>query len=241
MNTAQPDTLAGHSIDIPPGSSGQVRTTCPQCSHNRRKPADRCLSVNTDESVWHCFNCQWTGGLGGRSHNSVPPAEIEAAKRARKEAEAKRTAVARNCWETGIPLDSSEAHAARLYIESRGLSEAWGLFTSDNFRFHKDIGYWSNGKLIGKSCCIVARVIDRHGEFRAVHRTYIEEGETKITWAEAKKSLGPINRGYVCINPATSHVALTEGIETGLAAYLATGGPSLRYSFHVRDGTRSLE
>ena len=225
MLPAQTDTLADHGINIPPGASGQVRATCPQCSHDRRKPADRCLSINADESVWLCFNCGWAGGLGGREYNSVPPTKKQAAQKARIEAEKKRIAVAKNVWELGIPLSNPEAQPARRYIELRGLREAWDLLKPDTFRFHPDLGYWQNGKLVGKSPCLVAKVIDRHGNFRAIHRIYLEKGGSKITWADAKKSLGPVKRGYVKIIPAQTHVAITEGIETGLAVYLATGIP----------------
>ena len=44
-------------------SSGQVKTKCPKCSHDRKKKGDPCLSVNIDEGVWNCHNCGWTGGL----------------------------------------------------------------------------------------------------------------------------------------------------------------------------------
>ena len=44
-------------------SSGQVKTKCPKCSHDRKKKTDPCLSVNIDDGVWNCHNCGWTGGL----------------------------------------------------------------------------------------------------------------------------------------------------------------------------------
>ena len=44
-------------------SSGQEKTKCPQCSPNRRKGNDPCLSVNIDEGVWNCHHCNWKGSL----------------------------------------------------------------------------------------------------------------------------------------------------------------------------------
>ena len=44
-------------------SSGQVKTKCPKCSHDRKKKNETCLSVNIDEGVWNCHNCGWNGGL----------------------------------------------------------------------------------------------------------------------------------------------------------------------------------
>jgi len=57
-------------IDVPANVVGQYRTTCPQCSHTRRKSTVRCLSVNLDEGVWNCKHCGWSGTL----HDEfVPP------------------------------------------------------------------------------------------------------------------------------------------------------------------------
>jgi twinkle protein len=43
--------------------TGQVATTCPECSHTRKKNKVKCLSVNTDEGVWSCKHCGWSGAL----------------------------------------------------------------------------------------------------------------------------------------------------------------------------------
>ena len=129
MLPAQTDTLADHGINIPPGASGQVRATCPQCSHDRRKPADRCLSINADESVWLCFNCGWAGGLGGREYNSVPPTKKQAAQKARIEAEKKRIAVAKmsGSWASHSRTRRLNQLAVTLSSED---SERLGIYSS---------------------------------------------------------------------------------------------------------------
>ena len=38
------------------GTGGQVATTCPKCSKDRRKKSAKCLSVNTDENIWLCLS-----------------------------------------------------------------------------------------------------------------------------------------------------------------------------------------
>lgn len=55
--------LAAIGIDIPPGKSGNVKTTCPKCSSSRKREHQRekCLYVEADEGVWKCYNCGWTG------------------------------------------------------------------------------------------------------------------------------------------------------------------------------------
>ena len=55
------------------GNSGQEKTTCPQCSAQRRKSNDKCLSVNLDENVWNCFHCGFNGGLSGNNKIYIRP------------------------------------------------------------------------------------------------------------------------------------------------------------------------
>ena len=38
-------------------TSGEVTTTCPVCSHTRKKKNDKCLGVNLTEGVAHCNHC----------------------------------------------------------------------------------------------------------------------------------------------------------------------------------------
>lgn len=43
--------------------SGTAKTICPKCSHTRKKPKDPCLSVDIDNGLFHCHNCNWKGGV----------------------------------------------------------------------------------------------------------------------------------------------------------------------------------
>src|SRR5688500_10435923 len=60
----RPQTWADVGIEIPSGRSGEVDTTCPQCSPTRKKRTARCLSVNTALGTWFCHHCGWAGALG---------------------------------------------------------------------------------------------------------------------------------------------------------------------------------
>ncbi len=51
-------------IDLKGRTSGQFKTTCPKCSHTRKKKSDRCLSVNIDGGIYNCHNCGWSGAIG---------------------------------------------------------------------------------------------------------------------------------------------------------------------------------
>ena len=65
------------SIDLGNRSGVEVQTICPQCSHTRKKPKARCLSVNTVEGIWCCHHCGWAGSLkSGADSPSRPPKRI---------------------------------------------------------------------------------------------------------------------------------------------------------------------
>ncbi len=57
-------------------TSGQEKTQCPKCSHERRKSSDPCLSVNIDEGVWHCHHCGWKGSLNKSVKSLTSPKPI---------------------------------------------------------------------------------------------------------------------------------------------------------------------
>lgn len=59
-------TFADFGIVIEPG---QTRAFCPQCSPDRKKKYDKCLSVDTEKGCWFCHHCGWTGGLGRQTHD----------------------------------------------------------------------------------------------------------------------------------------------------------------------------
>ena len=56
-------TFADFGIDTRGKLSGELKTVCPRCSASRKKRNFPCLNVNLDKSVWHCWHCDWAGGL----------------------------------------------------------------------------------------------------------------------------------------------------------------------------------
>lgn len=51
-----------YNIHIPYGrTSGQVKTTCPNCSSTRGNPKDKSLSCNLDDGTFFCHHCEWKG------------------------------------------------------------------------------------------------------------------------------------------------------------------------------------
>lgn len=69
--THRTQTYADFGISVPAISGGEWRTTCPQCSHTRKKMNDRCLSVNVTKGTWFCHHCQFTGGLSDKTPDDL--------------------------------------------------------------------------------------------------------------------------------------------------------------------------
>lgn len=62
------------NIQISPGRTGEVSTSCPQCSpHRQKNPKAKCLSVNVEKGVWHCNHCDWSGTLKAGSDGPSTP------------------------------------------------------------------------------------------------------------------------------------------------------------------------
>lgn len=56
-------TFTDFGIDLNGKTGVEVKTTCPQCSASRKKKNYPCLNVNTNDGVWHCWHCSWSGSI----------------------------------------------------------------------------------------------------------------------------------------------------------------------------------
>lgn len=54
-----------YGITFQAGATGEIKTTCPKCSEQRKKKNYPCLNVNIEKGVWHCWHCDWSGTLAG--------------------------------------------------------------------------------------------------------------------------------------------------------------------------------
>lgn len=58
-------------IDTRGHLSGEMKTTCPQCSPHRKKKSYPCLNVNLDKGVYFCHHCGWSGGTNNQSRTMI--------------------------------------------------------------------------------------------------------------------------------------------------------------------------
>jgi len=117
-----------------------------------------------------------------------------------------------------VPIHGTPAAA---YLQARGLT----LPDAGDLLFHPDLTHWETKTGYP---ALLGQVRDRSGEVIGLHRTYIvEDGNEvrKAPVAKPKMMLGRVAGGAVQLAPLGNgdRLALTEGIETGLAAQVPEG------------------
>ena len=67
--------FSDYGITIPSNAvgGGNVYTTCPWCSSQRKNKNAKCLSVNIDKGAWICNHCGIVGGLGKNNDYAKEP------------------------------------------------------------------------------------------------------------------------------------------------------------------------
>lgn len=63
----------GIDVNTAKGTGAEVKALCPQCSHTRKKRTQRCLNVNLETGVWHCWHCEWGGKAIDRDRRTYAP------------------------------------------------------------------------------------------------------------------------------------------------------------------------
>jgi twinkle protein len=120
-----------YGIDLPMDASGQKYTTCPECSKDRKKPNDKCLSVDTDRKIWHCHHCQWSGALKNQTQLPMRTPKLNFKKPK---------------WESKKDMPEDAIN----YFEDRGISKATLL--KNDIQFAKDIYFPQVKKKMSAIC-----------------------------------------------------------------------------------------
>lgn len=130
-------------------------------------------------------------------------------------------------WEESRPVVVGDE--VDRYLRNRCLQQAGGYPRS--LRFHPKLGYYekkvgqARSKKIGEYAAMIACVQGPDGHAVTLHRTYLKDGY-KALGRESKKVLSSgINGAAVRLGEPTTELAITEGIETGLAVLVSTGKP----------------
>ena len=132
----------------------------------------------------------------------------------------------RKIWDESRPLAAGDE--VDRYLRNRGLQL---MAYPRALRFHPNLGYYekkvgqARSKKIAEYAAMIACVQGPDGHAVTLHRTYLKDG-LKALGGESKKVLSSgINGAAVRLGDPTNELAITEGIETGLAVHLSTGKP----------------
>jgi phage/plasmid primase-like uncharacterized protein len=130
-------------------------------------------------------------------------------------------------WAQCVPLRIADP--VTLYLKRRLGAALWPL--PECLRFHPALAYWRGAEKLGTFPAMVAPIVTLDGRTVALHRTYLTADGHKADVPTVKKvtgAAGPL--GGACINlhmPVHGVIGVAEGIETALAASLASGVPTI--------------
>ncbi|WP_057464339.1 toprim domain-containing protein [Pseudovibrio sp. POLY-S9] len=245
------------------GSEFTSISGCPACGGRDR------LGFNTAKKVWICRGADQghdaigflmhvnslsfleavealTGRPNPSGQKSKPLTQEQRDAIERKRAAAKAKAEAAEA-EQAEKVEDTKAYSLKLWKEGRSIAgtpaETYllnrGIPKLDwptCLRFHKGLKHQS-----GKTYpALIAQVVDVDGAHMAIWRIFLTRDGQKAPEQYVKLGLAPISGGAVRLAaPSGGRIALTEGIETGLAVMVLTGLPV--WPVLARAGFKNLE
>jgi putative DNA primase/helicase len=234
--------LAG-KLNGKPAGQGRLTAKCP--SHSDRRPS-LSIGVGRDgKTLFHCFVCTQEQvldalrGLGfwpqrhGRSRSPHRRHQMRQTRRypGGDQELLRRGDVAQSLWQ--LSLDG-RGTLAETYLAYRSIHlEHWPA----TIRFHAGLKHPS-GDVWPAMVALVTRGSD--GMPLGVHRTFLNrDGVGKAPVDPQKMMLGPCRGGAIRLADPDDVLMVAEGIETALAAMLATGQPA--WAALSTSGLRTLD
>ncbi|MEO3691657.1 toprim domain-containing protein [Roseateles sp. DJS-2-20] len=157
-------------------------------------------------------------------HVAEAAAEREAEQRQQWAENAGRIA---RLWAQCVPLVAGDP--VTLYLKRRGFAGVWPLPAC--LRLHRALPCWDGDKKIGTHPAMVAPLVAPDGRIVALHRTYLTADGRKADVPTVKKltaTAGPLAGACIPLHePQRGVIGIAEGIETALAAWLASGLPTV--------------
>jgi hypothetical protein len=210
------DILNEYGIEWRSTAPGPFYTSCPQCSHTRKKRNDRCLAgtIYPDGGVgWRCFHCGWTGGGSLGSSRCIIRSNARSRVRVPSPARPDNRAIALAIW--------NEARDPRGTIVERYLMVERGLrlpdeIAGDVVRFHPALFF--EGARIPGMVALFRDIVTN--EPCGIHRIFLDSEGRKIK----RKMLGRASGAAIKLDAdenVTLGLIIGEGIETCIAAQLA--------------------
>lgn len=130
-------------------------------------------------------------------------------------------------WAQCLPLVPGDP--VTLYLKRRGFGGVCPL--PEVLRYHRALPYWQGAEKLGTFPAMVAPVVAADGRAVALHRTYLTADGRKADLPSAKKLTGvagPLAGACIPLNKSMQgRIGIAEGIETALAAWLASSVPTV--------------
>ena len=203
------------SFDIDVGENGTVLVYCHAGCDQRD-----IITALKDRGLWD----------GKPPHLPHHPRHGPVAKDHHDQKQAARRAAALAIWKSTIPANGT---LVEIYLAARGLN----LPIPPAVRFHRGLKHPA-GSIWPVMVALVTRGSDDTPI--AIHRTFLaRDGSGKAPVEPAKMMLGPCRGGAVRLGDAGDVLMVGEGIETCLAAMLATGNPA--WAALSTSGMRTLD
>lgn len=133
--------------------------------------------------------------------------------------------LAQRIWNEAVPVTQGDEVDRYLNGRDLALPEYPKVL-----RFHPALGYYQKdtagkSRKVAEYPAMLACIQGTDGHAVTLHRTYLHDGG-KLAAGDAKKVLSAgINGAAVRLFEAIDELAISEGIETGIAVHLATGKP----------------
>lgn len=130
-------------------------------------------------------------------------------------------------WSQCVPVLAGDP--CSLYLKRRGLGDVWPL--PEVLRLHPALPYWHGAEKLDTFPAMVAPIVAPDGRTVALHRTYLTADGRKADVPSPKKLIsaaGPMAGACIPLHkPARGCIGIAEGIETALAAWCASGVPTV--------------
>ena len=130
-------------------------------------------------------------------------------------------------WAQCVPLVPGDP--VMQYLRHRGLSSLRPVPLC--LRLHRALPCWEREQRLGTFPAMVAPLSAPDGQVVALHRTYLAPDGSKAAVPSPKKltpTAGPLDGACIRLHaPRAGVIGIAEGIETALAAFLASGVPTV--------------
>ncbi len=185
------------------------RGTCPSCGYREALALDE---RDGRPLLWCASGCPQPALVALLRDTGGPPERHAEAERL-----GERIEHARALWSGGEPLTAN--CPAGLYLAHRKIAHVIG---SPALRWRMGVPH-PNG---GRRLALLAAITGPDGALQGVQRIFLDRDGRKADVVPVKATLGPMAGGAVRLQPASTELAVAEGLESAASAGLLLGLPS---------------